>query len=223
MSEKCAVLLAWTLFLMARPSLGGPPTTPNARDCSLTPETVELVGRKVALPASGQIVIESHLVTAEDRFPANRQFPRYDDERLALHLVRSCQVLLTFIPAADCATVYQNPAFQVWTPAEGGGAIGAGSTNQKPRFKEEMWSGNMNWGRGHKPPPGDRYLVSRAGKTVVLVVGFETGPADASYLLGLQPEVAYYLEATNHDKVTVGHLADQTLPPGPVSCFEMRP
>jgi hypothetical protein len=76
----------------------------------------------------------------------------------------------------------------------------------------------MYWTGKSKPAPGTRYLVSRGEKRLVLVMGYETGPVDAAYLLGLQSEVAYYLGVKNYDSVEVGHLVDQSAPPGPASC-----
>jgi hypothetical protein len=187
-------------------------------DCTVTKESVALVHRTVSLPTSGAIVIESHLATTDDRFPDKRLFPTTAEERLGFHLVRSCQILLEILADAKCADAYVDPDVQVWTPGEHG-ALGQGSVgNLRPPVREELGSGNMYWTNKSKPAPGTRYLVSRGEKHVVLVMGYETGPTDVLYLLGVQSEVAYYLGIKNHATVEVAHLADQSASPGPVAC-----
>ena len=199
------------------PGTAGASSLPEI-DCALKTESIALVKRTVVMPTSGPIVVESHLATAEDRFPMNRLFPKSSEERLGLHLVRSCQILLKIRPDAKCVDVYSDPNVQVWTPAEGG-AQGQGSEgNLKPPSSEELWSGNMYWTAKSKPAPGTRYLVSRGEKHLVVAMGYETGPVDVTLLLGLQSEAAYYLDAKNDDSVNVGRLVDQAVLPGPALC-----
>jgi hypothetical protein len=200
-----------------------PATPASSRDlpqanCTVAKESVALVHGTVSLPASGAIVIESHLATTDDRFPDQRLFPTTAEEKLGFHLVRSCQILLEALADAKCTDAYADPDVQVWTPGEHG-ALGQGSVgNLRPPAGQELWSGNMYWTNKSKPAPGTRYLVSRGEKHVVIVMGYETGPTDALYLLGVQSEVAYYLGIKNHATVQVAHLVDQSVSPGPVAC-----
>jgi hypothetical protein len=85
---------------------------------------------------------------------------------------------------------------------------------------EEMWVANMNWAPGARPAPGARFLVTKEKKHVVVVMGYETGPADAKILAGLQMEAAWVLGARNGDIVKIGRLINQTVEPGPIQCPE---
>jgi len=84
-----------------------------------------------------------------------------------------------------------------------------------------MWVANMNWAPGARPPPGTRYLVTKELKHIVVVMGYETGPADAKLLAGLQVEAAWALGAKNGSIVTIGRLIDQTVDPGPIDCGDV--
>jgi hypothetical protein len=173
----------------------------------------------IQLPTTRKVVVESHLATSADRFSSKRPFPRDQNERVGIHMVRSCQRLLGYAIHADCTVAYQDPSVQVWTPAEGGGQPGQGSVDKKPPPDEEMWSGNLNWrANGKGPAPGTRYLLSHGDQRLVLIMGYETGPSIPVGALGVQSEVAYYLGVTNDDTVTLGRLTNQTVAPGPVQC-----
>jgi hypothetical protein len=187
--------------------------------CQSQPEAFALKSGPLALPAVVSVVIESHLASREDTFPGKRLFPSAKEERMGLHLVRSCQLLLKFLPETQCSLVYSDPSAQVWTPAEGNGTFGQGSVGDlRPPAVEEMWSGNMNWVGADKPTAGSRYLVTAGDRSVVLIMGYETGPSDARHILGVQPEVAFYLKVKNDARVKVERLVDQKASPGPVIC-----
>lgn len=185
-------------------------------DCSLRSERLILHDRSVQLPAFMQVVIESHLATTDDRFPEGL-FPTSPHQRIEIHVKRSCQLLRQILPEANCDRYYANAAAKQWTPPEHG-KWGQGSVGRlRPTPISEMWSGNLFWATLRKPRPGTRFLVRRDGRAIVLVMGYETGPSDASKL-GVQAEVAEYLGASNGQYVALGRLKDQLAPPGPVQC-----
>jgi len=196
-----------------------PPVTTGG-NCELLPAaSVILKQGVVKLPATGAFVLESHLATKEDKFPGGRLFPKNVSENIQAHTTKSCLELKKLNKTIECTNVYASKYMKEWTPPEGGKA-GQGSVGDvKPSVVEEMWSGNMMWAAGKKPAPGTRFLASFQGKSVVVIVGYETGPGDASLLGGLQGEVLWYLGAKSQkDLVTIGWLKDQTLPPGPITC-----
>ena len=172
---------------------------------------------KIRFPVSGTFVLESHLATTSDVFPENRSFPTSSTERIQTHLANSCAEIKK-IEDVDCTRIYKTRAHKVWTPPEGGKA-GQGSVgDMKPSIREEMFSGNMMWAPGKKPPAGTRYLASLNGKYVVFTMGYETGPSDKKLLGGLQGEVLYFLGASDASKITISRLKDQSLLPGPIQC-----
>lgn len=194
-----------------------PPVTTGG-NCELMDASVVLKQGAVKLPATGSFVLESHLATKEDKF-GTRLFPKNVSENIQAHTTKSCLELKKLNKTIDCTSVYSNKYMKEWTPPEGGKA-GQGSVGDvKPSVVEEMWSGNMMWAAGKKPAPGTRFLASFQGKSVVVIVGYETGPANASLLGGMQGEVLWYLGAKSEkDLITIGWLKDQSLPPGPITC-----
>ena len=198
----------------------------KAGSCEAKSETIALQGRSLSFPRAGVFVVESHLATTEDRFLVSqdaqsalwREFPQDVTEGMAAHLARSCALAHTLDPTLlpDCSSLYGKAAFfRQWTPPEGGLA-GQGSISKKPEPIQEMFSGNMNWAPGSRPPAGEKWIVTRGGKSVVIAMGFETGPRAPELLGGLQPEVVHYLGGL--DAVQIGRLVDQSLPYGPVVC-----
>lgn len=182
--------------------------------CQVVDETRSLVGREMKMPAKGYFVLESHLATTEDDFPAGRLFPKDSTEGMDGHLARSCGLL----GGVDCAQVYSTKWHRVWTPPEGGKA-GQGSVgDRKPTPEQEMFSGNMFWAFGTKPQPGELWLVKANGKAVVIAMGFETGPRSPDFLGGLQGEVLHALGATSKTEIELGRLVDQGMNLGPVNC-----
>jgi len=203
-----------------------PPVEQNDQEkkynCSVKSERVELVHGSKSLPQSGTFVRESHLASIQDTFPQNRLFPRSKIENINLHINRSCNLLLKnylFVQSVDdCAEIYSYTWDREWTPPESGKA-GQGSVGDlKPSVIQEMWSGNMYWTKNSKPRPGEKFLVSNRGLNVVIAMGFETGPGQAEFLGGLQPEVMWYLGADNKSSMRLGRLNDQNLAYGPVLC-----
>lgn len=196
--------------------------------CAVQPATVQLghprsgalAGngpwqRDVALPATGRMVGESHLVTTADRQPAQQ------GERIQTHLERSCRIMMQRFPDLDCGRVYNADWIRQWTPAEGGGQLGQGSSGQKPAPEAELYAFNMMWRPGAAPEAGSRWLIcNEAGsRCVVAAGGYETGPAEERWLGGVQRELQYFLGADNETPVTVrGPLRNQSVPFGPVDC-----
>jgi hypothetical protein len=176
----------------------------------------------ITLPASGRLVLESHLATTAESF-RGRPFPATVTEGIDQHLARSCAALRQLAVGqtlgTDCAQVYRTRDHRQFTPAEGGGVAGQGAIAKKPPPEEEAWIINMMFARASLPPPGERWLVSANGRSAVVVAGYEIGPSDQRLLGGVQGEVHWYLGTGNADVVTVhGPLRDQSLPPGPVTC-----
>lgn len=182
----------------------------GAEECDLVSEVVHLKNQTVTLPGSGLFVLESHLATTEDIFPNGRAFPGESAEGIENHLAHSSK-----LAGLSQATLYPTRYHREWTPPEGG-LYGQGSVGAlKPTPEEEMNSGNMFWSG---KPPGDKWLVTYAGRSVVVLMKFETGPRDPAYLGGLQSEVFAELGASDTSKISIGRLKNQSLPLGKVEC-----
>jgi hypothetical protein len=191
----------------------------KSASCTTYSLTVKLKGRTVTLPATGLWTLESHLATQDDSFPGQHLFPETVTENITQHLDRACELLKKLVPGTDCNNVYRTTWEKEWTPPENGLA-GQGSVGDlKPSSKEEMWVFNMMWIGDSVPKPGTKFLASYNGKNVVVVGGYETGPASSKFLGGFQREVLWYLGATeDSSKVKLSALKNQSLPPGPVTC-----
>jgi hypothetical protein len=200
-----------------------PPVIPEAEaskgvDCSVVTETLKLTNQTVTLPKKGRMVLESHLATKSDSFPAGRLFPQTISEGILDHMNRACEILKKH-GVTNCLDVFSTKYHRQWTPPESGKAGQGSIGNTKPTVIEEMWSGNLYWTRENKPKPGTKFLASRNGRHVVVVMGYETGPRDPKFLGGLQGEVMWWLKATNTDSdIQLARLKDQSLSPGPVVC-----
>lgn len=188
----------------------------EASKCEVVEETLKLTNQTVTLPVEGRMVLESHLATKEDTFPG-RSFPNSIHEGILDHMNRSCERLKKF-GVKNCLDVYAASYHRQWTPPEFGLAGQGSIGNRKPTVDEEMWLGNMYWTRENKPAPGTKFLASRGDRSVVVVMGYETGPRDPKFIGGLQGEAMWWLRATNADPVRLGRLKDQSVPPGPITC-----
>lgn len=189
-------------------------TPPILRACEVEPTTVALKWGSTKLPKTGTFVLESHLATKEDKF-GTRLFPRNTTEDIQAHLDRACAELKKL--GADCSKVYATKYHKEWTPPEGGKA-GQGSVGDtKPTVIEEMWTCNMMWTKA--PKAGTKFLATYKGKSVVVVMGYETGPGSSKWLGGCQGEVLWALGADDTSQITLmGTLKDQGIPAGPISC-----
>jgi hypothetical protein len=83
---------------------------------------------------------------------------------------------------------------------------------------EEIWVANMNWATGARPAPGTRFLATNGSHSVVVVMGYESGPYDSSRLAGLQTEAAWALKVHNNDVVQFGRMVNQHTGLGPIDC-----
>lgn len=226
-------MLYWT-FLWALTIIGNPaPASEGVPSiyCETQPFTVdhhfrwgneeEHWKRTVTLRATGRFVEESHYVTSLDEFPDGRLFAESKDENIDAHLTRSLALYHFFDPNLTLEQLYPNAHNKVWTPPEGGkagqGAIGAGQVKIL-EAKDELWLVTMMWAKGHKPKPGTKFLMEANGKQVVVVAGFETGPAGQQYLGGITREVHAWLGTNNQSEITISFLKDQTVASGPVTC-----
>jgi hypothetical protein len=178
---------------------------------------MSLRGRTVTLPARGVWTLESHLATNDDSFSG--RFPRTTTENISQHITRSCTLLQRAVPGAACGRVYDTRWDKEWTPPENGRAGQGAVGDKKPSAAEEMWIFNMMWVGNSAPKPGTKFLASYNGKNVVVVGGYEIGPASGRFLGGFQKEVLWYLGAEEGvSKVKLSALKDQSLKPGPVNC-----
>lgn len=190
----------------------------SAGACAGYPLTMRLSGRTVTLPASGIWTRESHLATREDSF-SGRAFPRSVKENISAHLAGSMRLLDRQARGAAYNAVYPTRWDHEWTPPENGKAGQGARGNVKPSKEEEMWIFNMMWAGKSLPKAGTKFLATYNGRSVVVVGGYERGPSSRRFLGGFQPEVLWYLGATEAaSKVTLSALSDQGLQPGPVNC-----
>ena len=190
----------------------------DAGSCEGSPLTMKLRGRSVNLPAKGLWTLESHLATKSDSFSRGNSFPRTVRENISAHINKACARLTKMLPNIECGDVYDTRWAKEWTPPEGGKA-GQGAVSARPSQAEEMWIFNMMWADKSMPKPGTKFLATYNGKSVVVVGGYERGPASKHFLGGFQREVLFALGATeDSSRVTLSTLRDQSLPPGPVTC-----
>ncbi len=164
-------------------------------------------GNTLAMPATGPIVMEAHLVTQAEPAP----YPMTATENLARHYALS--------QAATGLVMYRT---QVWAPLEGGSFYGAGiwPASMVP-VSDEGWYVNMYWTAAARPARGTRMILrdpNGGPRAVVVSAGYETGPGDLAHVAGT-PEETHFYQGTNHlDPMTVGIAVDQSLPLGPRIC-----
>lgn len=194
--------------------------------CEMIDYKVDLVGPKskwkytVQMPFIGKFVGECHYVTSLDK--QIKISPKNSSDGIQDHLDRECLIYQTTVENIPCDKIFKDKWDKCWTPSEGG-EIGAGSIGldwQKKNFlpSEEMWGMNMMWGKGQKPKPGTRFLLSFNGKSVVAYAGQETGPGSEEWLGGVSPAIHAYLGASNSSQIVISYLKDQTLKFGPINC-----
>lgn len=187
--------------------------------CRSYPLSMRLKGRTVTLPAKGVWTLESHLATRADTFPGRRSFPRTVKENIPSHLQNSCGLLGKFVRGLNCGQVYSTRWDKEWTPPENGKAGQGAVGNTRPSAEEEMWVFNMMWVGKSMPRPGTKFLATYNGRSVVVVGGYERGPASGRFLGGFQREVLWYLGATeDSSRITLSALKNQELRPGPIDC-----
>jgi len=184
-------------------------TVPSQGACALETGTMARVGdngNHLAMPATGPVVVEAHLVTQEEPPP----YPMTQTEYLARHYALS-----------QSRTGFVLHRGQPWAPLEGGGTFygaGIGSPTLFP-VEHEAWYVNMYWTATDRPARGTRMIIRVPGtsRAVVVAAGYETGPGDLTHIGGTPEESHYYL-GSNSVPWTLGIATDQTLPLGPRVC-----
>lgn len=183
---------------------------PDSGACGMASEALGRIGttQLLEMPATGAIVKEAHLVTAEEtsRFPSG--WPTSITDGIAAHYALS-----------ESVSGYVMDRTEPWAPCcEPNNAYGQGSSVPPPA-EAEAWYVNMRWSSA--PPRGQRYLVFNplTGAAVVGAAGYENGPGDLSRVGGVSEEVHHALGSGHLDHLTFGVALDQTLPYGPIDCL----
>lgn len=164
-------------------------------------------GDHLAMPATGPIVREAHLVTQAEPAP----YPANATDELSEHYALS-----------QAATKLVMQRAESWAPLEGGDFYGAG-IGDPARFPvvDEGWYVNMYWTPAARPAKGTKMILRSAAdpsRAVVVAAGYETGPSNLAHVGGTTEETHYYLRTTHLDSMTLGIATDQTLPFGPRRC-----
>lgn len=163
-------------------------------------------GDTLAMPATGPVVMEAHLVTQEEPPP----YPTTSTEELAAHYALS-----------QSRTGMVMHRTQDWAPLEGASFYGGGigSPSDFPVL-DEGWYVNMYWTASARPAKGTRMILQLPGtsRAVVVAAGYETGPGDLSNIGGTVEESHFYLDTSHQSVLTLGIAADQSVPLGPREC-----
>ena len=187
-------------------------TVPSEGPCDLEVGEMHRVndgGDTLAMPATGPIVMEAHLVTQEEPPPYPETSTEHLDEHYALSQSRTGFVL---------------HRSQDWAPMEGGSfyGTGIGSPEDFP-VEHEAWYVNMYWTAGARPERGTRMILREpggGGRAVVVAAGYETGPGNLDHIGGTPEESHFYLGTQHLDPLQLGIAVDQTLPFGPRVCTD---
>jgi hypothetical protein len=182
---------------------------PSQGACGMQTGTMPRVndnGNSLAMPATGMMVMEAHLVTQGEPPP----YPTSFTDELTAHYALS-QMTTGFVMHRS----------QVWAPLEGGTFYGAGigSPTAFPVL-HEGWYVNMYWTSAGRPAKGTRMIVRIPGtsRAVVVAAGYETGPGDLSRVGGTPEETHFYMGTSHLGTMQLGIATDQTLPFGPRVC-----
>lgn len=182
---------------------------PSKGPCDMLTGTMPRVGdggNALAMPATGPIVMEAHLVTQAEPAP----YPMTATDELAAHYALS--------QAATGLVMYRE---QVWAPLEGGSFYGAGIGDPAAfPVVHEGWYVNMYWTSAARPAKGTRMILREPGgkRAVVVAAGYETGPGDLTNVGGTPEETHFYMGTSHQSTLTLGIASDQTLPYGPREC-----
>ena len=182
---------------------------PSAGACGMATGSMPRVndmGNTLAMPATGKIVLEAHLVTQAEPPP----YPTTFTEELVAHGTLS-----------QAATGFVMHRQQVWAPLEGGTFYGAGIGNPNLfPVVHEGWYVNMYWTSAARPARGTRMILREPGssRAVVVAAGYETGPGDLTWVGGTPEETHFYMSTTHGSILTLGIATDQSLPFGPRVC-----
>ncbi len=186
--------------------------SPSEGDCGMQVGEMQRVGDggdALAMPATGPIVMEAHLVTQDEPAP----FPTTNTEELEEHYALS---------QAETGLVMFRE--QVWAPLEGGSFYGAGIGDPADfPVEHEGWYVNMYWTPASRPPKGTRMILRHPEdptRAVVVAAGYETGPGDLSSVGGTPEETHFYLGTSHGSTLTLGIAEDPSLPLGPRRCTD---
>jgi hypothetical protein len=185
---------------------------PSEGACAMQIGEMERVGDggdALAMPATGPIVMEAHLVTQEEPAP----FPTTATEELAAHYALS-QLETGLVMFRE----------QDWAPLEGGSFYGAGIGDPADfPVLDEGWYVNMYWTPASRPPKGTRMILRHPDdptRAVVVAAGYETGPGNLSNIGGTPEETHFYMGTDHGSIMTLGIADDQSLPLGPRRCTD---
>ncbi len=185
---------------------------PSEGPCAMESGEMERVndgGDHLAMPATGPIVLEAHLVTQDEPAP----YPTTATEELAAHYALS--------QSETGLVMYRE---QVWAPLEGGSFYGAGIGDPADfPVQDEGWYVNMYWTPSARPPRGSRMILrlpDDPSRAVVVAAGYETGPGNLTHIGGTPEETHFYLGTGHLSEMMLGIAADQTLPLGPRRCTD---
>ncbi len=163
-------------------------------------------GDHLAMPATGPIVGEAHLVSQDEPEP----YPMTATDELAEHYALSQSVTGLVMHRSE-----------VWAPLEGGTFYGAGIGDPAlfPAL-HEGWYVNMYWTADARPDRGTRMILRDPGGTraVVVAAGYETGPGNLEHIGGTTEETHFYLGTHHLDTLQLGVAVDPSLPIGPRVC-----
>ncbi|HEY3446487.1 MAG TPA: hypothetical protein VGK67_08980 [Myxococcales bacterium] len=180
---------------------------PSRGSCALKTGAMARVGdggNSLAMPATGPVVLEAHLVTQEEPPP----YPSTSTEELAAHYALS-----------QSRTGLVMHRAEPWAPLEGGTfyGCGIGSPTLFP-VEDEGWYVNMYWTSAARPARGTRMIFRLPGtsRAVVVAAGYESGPGDLAKIGGTPEETHFYLGGERN--LTLGIAEDPTLPLGPRVC-----
>jgi len=161
-------------------------------------------GDSLAMPATGTMVLEAHLVTQEEPPP----YPSTETEELYEHYALS--------QARTGLVMHRS---EPWAPLEGGDfyGCGIGSPTLFP-VVDEGWYVNMYWTSAARPARGTRMILRQPGtdRAVVVAAGYETGPGNLANVGGTPEETHFYLGGERN--LTLGIAVDPSLPLGPRVC-----
>lgn len=181
---------------------------PTVGDCSVETGTIRRVGdngEALAMPATGPVVLEAHLVAVDDGYgtESTDPWPTHSREGLDDHYQRADSTL----------TMHRE---QNWAPQENC-EYGQGASGDKLPREDEGWYVNMYW--SNRPEGGTRMILrGQDGRAVVASAGWETGPGDLEHVAGTTEEAHFYLGTGHLDRLTLGFASDQNLPLGPIVC-----
>ncbi|HOX44334.1 MAG TPA: hypothetical protein PK668_12095 [Myxococcota bacterium] len=179
-----------------------------ASPCAMLGEPVARIGEAepLAMPATGKVVKEAHLVTSQEF--TDGSWPQSFTDGIQAHYALS-----------EAASGYAMDRTEPWCPCcEPSNEYGQGSSARPPPEAEAFYV-CMRWATA--PPRGQRYLVfdGRTGRAVVAAAGYENGPGDLANLGGAIEEVHDHLGTGHLSVLTYGVAADQALPYGPIDCY----